>query len=183
MHKQVFFSLKASKESLKDFNNGVLGTPSTLILRPPTFLAGTLYHRKSRTIGTMILISSKASIRTLCNRSRSHDSWQSHHSQSSYSRTHSQSSCFHSLSSHFGSYTDYLDHSLFSENGDEERAFFKQYLKLAIVDRAGVGIERLENQWSELSSTVDRLPALADVDASFFVCFFIIHNLIIYSWF
>ena len=38
-------------------------------------LVGTLCRRKSRTIGTMILISSKASIRTLCNRSRSHYSW------------------------------------------------------------------------------------------------------------
>ena len=183
MHKQVFFSLKASKESLKDFNNGVLGTPSTLIFRPPTFLAGTLYHRKSRTIGTMILFSSKTSIRALYNCSRSHQSWQSHHSQSSHSRTHSQSPCFCSLSSDSSSYSDCLDHSLFSKNGDEERAFFKQYLKLPTIDRAGVGIERLGNYWSELSSTVDQLAALASIDASFFVCFFIIHSLIIYSWF
>ena len=93
----------------------------------------------------------------------------------------SQSSCFRSLSSHSGSHSNYLDHCLFSENGDEERASFKQYLKLAIVDKAGVGIERLENQWSELSSTVDQLAAFTGVDPSFFVCFIIIHNLIIYS--
>ena len=65
-----------------------------------------------------------------------------------------------------------LSQSLFTfKNGDEERAFFKQYLKLAIVNRVRVGIERLGKQWSELSSTIDQLAALASVDVSFFSLF------------
>ena len=78
---------------------------------------------------------------------------------------------FHSLSSHSSSYSDYLNHSPLSKNGDEEQAFFKQYLKLAIVNRVRVGIERLGKQWSELSSTIDQLAALASVDVSFFSLF------------